>query len=135
MKNKNTQENLLKNGWHYLDEKYVYLIKACLNFVEKEMGRKYWNRFQKMMTSPFENTGERFESNGLVVRAYDWSEPDEPLPNFETEQLKVWWYKHSNRGVLAMVKCTDGELADMLASVITESLLAMDDKLWMTNCE
>ena len=41
-----------------------------------------------------------FENEVCVIRPYDWSEPDEYLPNFEYKPLgfKVWWYKYAFRG-------------------------------------
>ncbi len=41
-----------------------------------------------------------FENEICVIRPYDWSEPDERLPNFEHKPsgFKVWWYKYAFRG-------------------------------------
>lgn len=76
-----------------------WLIEAALNKIENEMARLYWNKNQKHMDSPFQNTGAQYSNNTFTVRAYDWSDDGNELPNFEYKDLKVWWYKHSNRGL------------------------------------
>lgn len=41
-----------------------------------------------------------FENKIFAIRPYDWSEPDEFLPNFEHKPsgFKLWWYKYAFRG-------------------------------------
>lgn len=76
----------------------IELIKSILNYIQKELNRCYYNKNQKQMTnSPFENTAATYSNNTFTVRAYDWS--GNLQPNFECDGFKVWWYKHSNRGV------------------------------------
>ena len=76
------------------------LIQGALNKIRTEMDRLYWNKYQKIMSSPFDNTGEIYENKVFKVRAYCWNEdtPEWFLPNFEYKDLKCYWYKHSNRG-------------------------------------
>ena len=78
-------------------ESNIYLVVAILNYIEKELLRLYWNINQKEMDSPFQNTGNTYSNPVFSVRAYDWDENIEP--NFQYGDFKVWWYKHSNRGV------------------------------------
>lgn len=77
------------------------LIKAVLNEIRKELDRLYWNKYQKEMNSPFDNTGETYSNNTFTVRAYYWGDNEEEAsqPNFEYKDFCVYWYKHNNRGV------------------------------------
>ena len=75
-----------------------YLIESVLDKIENEMERLYWNKNQKEMpSSPFQNTGGEYENDTFKVRAYNWDDNEEP--NFEYKDLKIWWYKHSHRGL------------------------------------
>lgn len=74
------------------------LIEAILDKIEHEMERLYWNANQtEMPSSPFQNTGGIYENDTFTVRAYDWNGNYEP--NFEYNGLRIWWYKHSHRGL------------------------------------
>lgn len=75
------------------------LIKAILDRIKMELDRCYWNKNQKEMNSPFENTGEFYSNDFFTVRAYSWNEEDNQKPNFESGLLTCWWYKHSHRGL------------------------------------
>lgn len=95
-----------------------WLIKAVLNEIERQMARLYWNKYQKEINSPFRNTAENYENDTFIIRAYDWN--DNTLPNFEYKDLKIWWYKHSDRGLYWEYSCEKHAivpstfLADML---------------------
>lgn len=82
-----------------------YMIASALNYIRKEMDRLYWNKYQKEMVSPFDNTGEVYSNDTFSVRAYDWDSNE--IPNFEYKDLRVYWYKHSNRGLYA---CSEHQL-------------------------
>lgn len=73
------------------------LMEAIMDKIENEMDRLYWNKYQKDMESPFQNTGAEYSNETFTVRAYNWNGND--LPNFEYKDLKIWWYKHSHRGL------------------------------------
>lgn len=73
------------------------LIIAVLDRIKSELDRCYWNKNQKEMSSPFENTGETYSNKFFTVKAYNWEDNTEP--NFESEFLSCWWYKHSRRGL------------------------------------
>jgi len=77
----------------------VYVLQAALDKIKSEMDRIYWNYHQKELASPFENTGISYSNSIFTVRAYNWD--SNIKPNFEYKDLKVWWYKHSNRGTYA----------------------------------
>lgn len=73
------------------------LIIAVLDRIRAELDRCYWNKNQKDMNSPFENTGEFYSNSVFEVDAYNWN--GNYLPNFNSKKLKCWWYKHSHRGL------------------------------------
>ena len=88
-----TAENLLNEGWIFLDSKYNLLIKGMLMTMRAELDRNYWNANQKEMVNPFDNTGAPdFVTDYLTIRSYNWNGND--LPNLDTDQLKVFWYKY-----------------------------------------
>lgn len=76
-----------------------YLIMAALAEIERQMGRLYWNKNQKEMVSPFENTGEEYKNDTFFVRAYNWNDDDDGGCNFKYKDLSIWWYKHYRRGI------------------------------------
>lgn len=80
-------------------KKMDWLIESVLDKIENEMRRLYWNKNQKNLESPFQNTGAVYSNDTFTVRAYNWSDDGNELPNFEYKDLKVWWYKHSHRGL------------------------------------
>ena len=104
-------------------EKYIPLIKAALNEIRRELDRLYWNKYQKIMNSPFDNTGEKYANETFLVQAYNWNE-DEDLPNFKYRGLSVYWYKHSNRGVEAYL-WPEEFTVDFLADMIKDCFDAM----------
>ena len=76
----------------------MYLIEAVLDRIESEMERVYWNEHQQEMPmSPFKNTGGEYDNGVFRVKAYDWN--GNYKANFEYKDLKIWWYKHSHRGL------------------------------------
>ena len=83
--------------------KYTYddtwFLQAALDKIKAELDRINFNIHQKEMPSPFENTGVIYSNDTFTVRAYNWNENE--LPNFEYKDLKVWWYKHCDRGLYA----------------------------------
>lgn len=83
----------------------VKLVEAVLDAIRKEMDRLYYNKYQKEMNSPFDNTGETYKNSTFTVRAYYWGDDDDltMLPNFEYKGLRVYWYKYSGRGTEVLV--------------------------------
>ena len=74
-----------------------YLLEAVLAELELQMDRLYWNKNQKDMQSPFQNTSTEYSNSTFVVKAYNWNE--ETDYNFKYKDLTVWWYKHFRRGL------------------------------------
>lgn len=104
-----------------VNPEHIPLIRAVLDAIRKEMDRLYWNKYQKVMDSPFDNTGEAYKNETFSVSAYDWDDDSEP--NFTYKGFEVYWYKHSNRCVCAWCDChiTTKYLSKMLNDCI-ESL-------------
>lgn len=106
-----------------LSHQYEYAIRAVLNMIRSELDRMYWNANQKEMTSPFDNSGAPvFATDTFTVRSYNWDSND--APNFETDKLKVWWYKHSNRGIYAKIP-NGAHAEDVLFEALNDSILSL----------
>ena len=95
---------MIMNKTTRISEKYILLIRACLDKIENELIRLYWNKNQKEIDSPFANTGESYHNDTFSVSAYSWNDESPNTPNFQYKDLTVFWYKHSNRGVTAYKK-------------------------------
>ena len=100
------------------------MVRALLDFVEKELSVNYWNKNQKEMESPFANTGSYYKNGYVTIRAYNWDEND--LPNFDTDELKISWYKHNNRGVCAIVK-KDANIDKTLRETLNKTVLSIEE--------
>lgn len=89
-----------------VDSKYYEFIDAMLRDIRREMDRIYWNKHQREMDSPFDNSGApEYSNDTFKVRSYDWDmdgEKNEQLPNFEYKSFKLWWYKYQGRGTYAV---------------------------------
>lgn len=94
-------ENTPKKYIKVEDPNLILMTQASLDYIRKELNRHYWNKNQKEMVSPFDNTGESYTNNYMTVRAYYWGDEEDEIakPNFEAGHMQVHWYKHSNRGV------------------------------------
>lgn len=108
----------------FVDEKYIQLIRSILNEIRRELDRLYWNKYQREMHSPFDNTGSEYRNSTFIVRAYDWwGNNDSELPNFEYPGINVYWYKHSRRGLTAY---TDDDLTlDYLTNMLNDCIAAL----------
>ena len=80
-------------------EGYDILLSAILDKIENTMATLYWNKNQKELESPFQNTGATYQNDVFTVRAYNWDGNYEP--NFLYQGLHIFWYKHSGRGIAA----------------------------------
>ena len=109
-----------------IPEKYIPAIEASLDLIRKEMDRLYWNKYQKEMVSPFDNTGEKYINDTFVVRAYDWGEDGNSYPNFQYKRLDVFWYKYSCRGLEAWFSGDFSEFTiDFLVDMLNDCLLSL----------
>ena len=105
-----------------MNEKYELLLSAVLIAIKDELERYYWNANQKLMESPFDNTGAEYTNNVFTVRAYYWGDDDElvNLPNFEYDGLECYWYKYATRGLTWRYK--GGRMAAIPADFLADML-------------
>jgi hypothetical protein len=89
------------------------LLDAALGHLDNELQRVLWNRLQKECPSPFHNTAARFETEGLAIHAYSWSEEDQPW-NLKCGDLEISWYKWCGRGTSSNKPLTPDEIAAFL---------------------
>ena len=103
----------------------AYVVQAILDKIRSEMDRLYWNKYQAEMNSPFDNTGEYYQNDTFTVRPYYWGDDKDlmNLPNFEYPGIEVWWYKHSNRGVI--VYSEEPLTLDFLAKMLADCVEAL----------
>ena len=105
-------------------EKIIYTydnnwaIRAALDKISTEMRRLYWNKYHKEWDTPFYNTGESYSNDVFSVASYNWDSNQKP--NFVYKDIKVWWYKHSNRGtyIEAGHKITEEDLNQMIIDCV-----------------
>lgn len=95
------------------------LLECALRHIDWHIGIKYWNENQEELESPFQNTGNKYIGSNFTVRAFDWSEPDEYLPNFEYKDIKIWWYKYIGRGMYANKEVTPDMVNDMINDILS----------------
>ena len=94
-------------GIKKLDNSEIQILEAVLTKIRNELDRCYWNKNQKQMVSPFDNTGTSYKNNAFAVNAYYWGDDDtKDRPNFVYKDLKVYWYKHLGRGTAAIMEKT-----------------------------
>lgn len=92
-----------KFGWRVLKEHEREVVVSVLGRINSELKRCYWNKNQKMMDSPFDNTGNSYECDVFSVHAYNWNEDngknfvyiDKIMPQ---ASLIAEWYKYLGRG-------------------------------------
>ena len=105
-----------------VEERHIPLIRSILNEIRRELDRLCWNKYQKEMDSPFDNTGSEYKNSTFIVRAYDWGY-NNYLPNFEYPGINVYWYKHSRRGLTAY---TDDDLTlDYLTNMLNDCIASL----------
>lgn len=116
-----TPEN--ENQFVVANKKWDSLMDAVLRKIRSELDRLYWNKYQKEMNSPFDNTGEEYSNDVFTVRAYNWNEEEEK-PNFEWGPVRVYWYKHEGRGnqVFTKIGYDDPAIYGLMLDKCIESL-------------
>ena len=110
-----------------INQKYEKLILGSLIIIKNELDRLYWNKNQKEMDSPFENTGKTYENKTFKVCAYKWNENnDEPNFNYKNKFF-VYWYKYCGRGMLVEVADDVKFDINFLADMVNECLKVLND--------
>ena len=89
--------------WRVLNQLEREVVVSVLRRIEDELLRCYWNKNQKEMDSPFQNTGNQYDCGVFAVRAYDWVEDNGKNfvyldNNFPQASLRAEWYKYLGRG-------------------------------------
>lgn len=112
-----------------VDSKYYEFIDAVLRDIRRELDRLYWNKNQKQMDSPFDNTGApEYSNDTFKVRSYDWDmaeESEDSPPNFEYKTLKLWWYKYQGRGTY--VVADEDVTPEFIYQMYTDCMKALKD--------
>lgn len=98
---------------------FSQVVESVLHTIDSELRRCYWNKNQKEMNSPFDNTGASFKTETFEVEAYNWGEP-EHWWNFKYKNFEAGWYKHLSRGF--EYKMADGSpvTLEFLENMVTD---------------
>ena len=97
-----------------------YVI-ALLEGINTKLSVQYWNKFQKEIESPFENTASHFKNDVFEVEAYSWDDEYCQPYNFKWNEIEISWYKYLGRDTTVNVKITPERAIEMFDSCI-ESL-------------
>jgi hypothetical protein len=89
------------------------IVEAALNLIGERLDLVMWNINQKEYNSPFQNTGNKFDSEVFSVHAYSWDDEIQPW-NFKYGDFEVSWYKCLGRGSSMNKNISPQEVADML---------------------
>ena len=100
-------------GQPFQKNKMSNIVLAALNLIEDRLDSAMWNITQKEYNSPFQNTGNNFDSEIFSVHAYSWSDEIQPW-NFKYGDFEASWYKCLGRGSTMNKKISLQEVADML---------------------
>ena len=87
----------------------------------RHLGHEVWiytNNTRQDGIDPTENSGSEFTNDTFGMRAYDWSEPEEYLPNFKYKDFEVEWYKYLSRGMKTNRDITPDEINSMLVDCL-----------------
>jgi len=68
--------------------------------------------------SPFANTGNRFSCDAFSVKAFDWDDDSDDVPNFKWGTLEVRWYKYLGRGMEVSREMSADEIGEMLVECV-----------------
>ena len=103
-----------------LNDKELLVILAALKHINNELCRCYWNKYQKLFDSPFDNTGTLYECRAFKVHAYDWGDDNRDNFVYPKDNFRVEWYKYLGRGMYAEVPddWTMERLPDMMDDCI-----------------
>lgn len=94
-----------------------YII-ALLEGIEAKLKVKYWNKNQKEMNSPFDNTAESFKNDTFEVEAYSWDDDYEQPYNFKWQDVEISWYKYLGRDTTINQKIDSHKAVEMFDDCI-----------------
>lgn len=116
------------------DKNKELLVRAMLLYINKELEVNYWNKYQKQIDSPFENTGNSYSNDYMKVTAYSWEldEEKEEEPNFEVEHMQLFWYKHCFRGLEIYVE-PGYDSTDAIVDILEKCIVSIKKDFEKTN--
>lgn len=106
-----------------LSEKECVVITAALDYIDRELRRCYWNKNQKELESPFQNTGNSYECDAFKVRAYNWMNDNGDNFVYFKDDLHVDWYKYCGRGMY--VEVPNDWMMDRLPDMVEDCVNAI----------
>lgn len=105
--------------WGHLTKEYEAsdILDAALCFLRDRLETVLWNNFQRECPSPFNNSGSRFDTEGLSIHSYSWVDDDQPW-NFKCGDIEVSWYKYLGRGMSVNKDLTPSEVSELLKTAL-----------------
>lgn len=103
-------------------------VAALLEDIENEISRVYWNRNQKEWISAFRNTGEEYIGECFEVHAYSWDDEPKIDYNFKCGDIKIYWYKHLNRGTMINISPADGDFKERIIRMYERVIAELDSQ-------
>ena len=84
-------------------------VVCLLQGIFDEISRIHWNIYQKGW-----GDSEELDFRGVKVRPYYWGDDgiEREKPNFEFENVKIYWYKYFGRGMSCNVEMNAEEWVD-----------------------
>lgn len=93
-------------------------IGALLEAIDNILCIKMWNKYQEEYSSPFGNTGNKFENDVFEVEAYSWNDDYEQPYNFKYKDIEISWYKYLGRDMTINKQVTTDEAVKMFNDCI-----------------
>lgn len=124
----NTNENQ-----QYECPKYII---ALLDYLDAQLKRVMFNINHEEYDSPFENTGNTFETDVFKVQAYDWNDDVKQDYNFiyyvdrtksNLQHIKISWYKYLGRDTTINQEIDSSIIVDMFDNCL-KSILDYEKK-------
>ena len=94
---------------------------ALLRDIDRVLKICFWNKNQKEMSSPFDNSGSTYETKNkkLKIRAYQWENDNDWNLVFD-DYYVISWYKHLGRGTCCNKKLDECEWAFLYEKILEE---------------
>ena len=109
---------------------YDMLAAVVIRKIRSEMDRLYYAKNGITMKSPFDNTGTTYKNNMFSVSAYNpetqEKEDDMDHPNFSWGPVKIFWDKHSERGIRVYTRM-GFDAAETYAIMLRKCVRSLED--------
>lgn len=113
---------------------YDMLAAVVIRKIRSEMDRLYYAKNGITMKSPFDNTGTTYKNNMFSVSAYNpetqEKEDDMDHPNFSWGPVKIFWDKHSERGIRVYTRM-GFDAAETYAIMLRKCVRSLEDDFVM----